>query len=86
MPSYTASALAGDHNRIPGAPLPEHISTHLPAGTIDRIDAARRPGETRPQLIRAAVEAELVRREQPRLADSPDAPFSVLEGHQVIPG
>lgn len=37
----------------------------LPAGTFARMDATKLPDETRTDLIRVAVEAELQRRERP---------------------
>ena len=42
----------------------EQIPARLPAGTMDRIDAALDDGEKRADLIREAVERELKRRER----------------------
>jgi hypothetical protein len=35
----------------------------LPPGTIERIDAVLKPGETRDDFVRAAAKAEITRRE-----------------------
>jgi len=42
---------------------PDKIVAPLPAGSLDRIAAALRPGEDKTDLLRAAIEAELKRRE-----------------------
>lgn len=42
---------------------PEKREAAFKPGTLARIDAALRPGETRVEFIRTAVEAELARRE-----------------------
>ncbi len=38
----------------------------FPEGTFARIDAVRREGENRSDFLKAAVEAELQRREKPK--------------------
>lgn len=43
--------------------FPEHMALGFPAGTVERIDAARGEDETRVGLIRKATLAELDRRE-----------------------
>lgn len=45
----------------------EQMPARFPAGTLERMDDALAEGEKRADLIREAVERELVRRE--RLAD-----------------
>lgn len=42
---------------------PDKIIAPLKAGTLDRIAAALRPSESKTDFLRAAVEAELKRRE-----------------------
>lgn len=42
--------------------FPESLNVSLAAGTIARLDAARREGESRLDLLRRAVDLELTRR------------------------
>lgn len=44
----------------------ENLNLTLPVGAKARMDAALRPGEDRLALIRAAIDAELERREAER--------------------
>lgn len=55
-----------------GRPMefPERLTLPLPKGTTARLDAARRDGEARLDVIREAVERELKRRE--RQKDKPE--------------
>lgn len=43
---------------------PEKVVAPLPKGTFERMDAVRAPEESRTDLLRAAVERELARRER----------------------
>ena len=43
---------------------PDKIIAPLPAGSLARIAAALRPGEDKTDLLREAVEAELLKREK----------------------
>jgi hypothetical protein len=53
----------------------DHILGRFPDGTIDRIDAVRKIGETRTAFLQSAVEGEIARRTQDsHLAEALDAP------------
>jgi hypothetical protein len=50
----------------------EEMPARFPQGTFERIDGVRKPGETRIDFLRVAVEREV----QVRLAETPPPPQS----------
>jgi hypothetical protein len=64
MVTLTLDDVAASGVLMPGAPsTPERQTARFRRNTFARLDAARRPGENRSEIIRVAVEAELARRE-----------------------
>lgn len=56
---------------------PDTMPARLPAGTIDRMRAVLRDGETVADLLRVAVEAELARRAAEAGTPGEQAPASI---------